>query len=73
VACTTSGKLKTETATALGGFVESYYWSSSERYVSAAWNQSFQYGTQNGTNNNGTRYVRPVRAFGAPSQPENNT
>jgi Protein of unknown function (DUF1566) len=69
VACTaSSGTLKTETATALGGFVANFYWSSSEDIAADAWGQAFYDGYQ-GSSNEGdddkgsTFYVRPVRAF----------
>jgi hypothetical protein len=45
------------------GFVESYYWSSSEVSASLAWFQGFGDGFQTNSTKNDTYYVRPVRAF----------
>jgi len=67
VACVTgSGTFKStaNAGTDLGGFVASYYWSSSENVASNAWRQAFDDGTQKSTGAKlDTRYVRPVRAF----------
>jgi hypothetical protein len=68
-----SGTLKTETATALGGFVGSGYWSSTEINPVGAWFQDFPNGTQDVNNKNDTNYVRPVRAFGPPASPPPST
>ena len=47
-----------------GGFAADYYWSSSEKEEGTAWVQYFNYGYQFGANkNNGSTYVRPVRAW----------
>ncbi|MBJ7367701.1 MAG: hypothetical protein JHC65_04520, partial [Ilumatobacteraceae bacterium] len=47
-----------------GGFAARYYWSSSENDAGSAWVQYFNYGYQFGANkDNGSTYVRPVRAF----------
>jgi len=48
--------------TTVGGFVDSYYWSSSEFAADYAWFQGFNVGVQS-VLKNGTYYVRPVRAF----------
>ena len=63
LACTTGGTLKTGTANDLGGFLEGYYWSSSEYVADAARIQTFFGGAQDGAAKNGAMYVRPVRAF----------
>jgi hypothetical protein len=47
----------------VGGFVENYYWSSSEYDASVAWFQGFDAGFQSNGYKNDTYYVRPVRAF----------
>jgi Putative Ig domain len=50
--------------TTVGGFVESLYWSSSERFANSAWSQWLTNGNQAMDLKNGDpRYVRPVRAF----------
>jgi hypothetical protein len=50
--------------TTVGGFVESLYWSSSERFANSAWSQWLTNGNQEMDLKNGDpRYVRPVRAF----------
>jgi hypothetical protein len=49
--------------TSVGGFVDDYYWSSSEFDALFAWAQSFSNGTQNVNGKDGPIYVRPVRAF----------
>jgi hypothetical protein len=49
---------------AIGGFADSYYWSSSESdYGLYAWFQNFFNGNQFYNNKNGTYYVRAIRAF----------
>ena len=48
----------------IGGFVNYYYWSSSEFNLHYAWFQSFLVGNQYADTKNVTFYVRPVRAFG---------
>jgi hypothetical protein len=63
VACDNTGTLKTGTASDLGGFMDSGYWSSSEDGASIAWTQDFDGGYQGSANKNDTSYVRPVRAF----------
>ena len=47
----------------VGGFTSSFYWTSSEYFLTNYWLQFFSNGLQSfaGPNNNG--YVRPVRAF----------
>ena len=40
-----------------------YYWSSTERVDSTAWEQNFNIGSQNGNGKNNTASVRAVRAF----------
>ena len=56
-------KLMYDNLQGLGGFVEDYYWSSSEDVAGGAWSQSFGNGTQFGYVKGGAFYVRPVRAF----------
>ena len=50
----------------LSGFVNQYYWSSSETVAGAAWSQYFADGSQGGAGKYVHGYVRPVRAFGPP-------
>jgi hypothetical protein len=64
VACTSGGTLKTGTADDLGGFVENFYWSSSEIGEVYAAGQLFHNGLQGNILKSSARYVRPVRAFG---------
>ncbi|HKL60268.1 MAG TPA: DUF1566 domain-containing protein, partial [Sphaerochaeta sp.] len=47
----------------IGGFSANYYWSSSEDYAYAAWNQDFHNGSQYYSNRSSGSRVRPVRAF----------
>ena len=48
----------------IGGFVEGYYWSSTEGNAGGAWLQTFNSGNQNNGNKNGTDYyVRAVRSI----------
>jgi hypothetical protein len=49
--------------TTVGGFVAHIYWSSTEGHAGYAWLQYFNNGLQSNDDKNGTRYVRPVRAF----------
>jgi len=49
--------------TDVGGFVNYYYWSSSEHLSFAAWDQSFTDVDQDTLGKGGSDYVRPVRAF----------
>ncbi|MCH2024030.1 MAG: DUF1566 domain-containing protein, partial [Saprospiraceae bacterium] len=49
--------------TAIGGFNNSIYWSSTEYDWQNAWWQSFGSGNQNDGSKNGPGYVRAVRAF----------
>ncbi len=58
------GQLAAAPLTNAGGFVSSYYWSSSEydNYV-AAWYQYFSNGYQDYYSKNGILYVRAVRVF----------
>jgi hypothetical protein len=52
--------------TAIGGFANDYYWSSSEYNANYAWGQNFTNGDQNYSNKDypyTTYYVRAVRAF----------
>ena len=46
----------------IGGFANSYYWSSTEYDFSSAWNQYFSNGNQNYFNKLNSNYVRAVRA-----------
>ena len=63
VTCNSFGTLKTGTANDLGGFVEGFYWSSTEYDSGFAWNQTFSNGYQENYDEDFTLYVRPVRAF----------
>ena len=64
VACVTgSGTLKTGTANDLGGFMDDYYWSSSERDAKLVGLQSFGVGSYALSNKSYNFRVRPVRAF----------
>jgi hypothetical protein len=54
-----------ENRTAIGGFADYYYWSSSEYDNSNAWIQSFGSGDQDFFNKSSTFYVRAIRAFSA--------
>ncbi len=48
----------------IGGFVSSYYWSSSEHDDKLAWAQHFGHGSQiSDEKSQGLWYIRPVRAF----------
>lgn len=49
--------------TAIGGFTNNYYWSSSESSINNAWAQDFNTGGQYGNSRNVPSYVRAVRAF----------
>ena len=58
----TGGTLNTGSGAA--GFLANYYWSSSERFLDAAWLQTFNSGFQDDiAKSNSLPYVRPVRAF----------
>jgi hypothetical protein len=51
--------------TTVGGFYDSYYWSSSEDFANSAWYyQLFLDGRQGTSSKGNALYVRPVRAFG---------
>jgi len=52
-----------ENKTAIGGFPDNYYWSSTENDNYGAWEQNFDNGFQNGSDKNVTIDVRAVRAF----------
>jgi hypothetical protein len=56
-------KLMYDNLQGVGGFVEDYYWSSTEADTDYAWTQSFASGRQGNLNEFTTAYVRPVRAF----------
>lgn len=56
-------KLMYDNLQGLGGFVESYYWSSSEYMAGSAWGQEFSNGSQDPSDKDSTVYVRPVRVF----------
>ena len=56
-------KLMYDNLQGVGGFVKTYYWSSTESDTRLAWNHYFFNGTQNRNYKNDTSYVRPVRAF----------
>jgi len=47
----------------VGGFANSYYWSSTESGLSGAWRQNFSNGFQGSGAKNGANDVRSVRAF----------
>jgi hypothetical protein len=60
----TGGSLNSSTyGASSAGFVENYYWPSSEYDAGTAWNQGFNGGLQGNAFKASTRYVRPVRAF----------
>ena len=66
VACDTGTGIFKSTVNAgtnLGGFVENYYWSSSEFVASSTWLQNFSGGYQSNDGKGSARYVRPIRAF----------
>ena len=52
-----------ENKNVVGGFANSYYWSSTEGDINYAWNQSFGKGFQNYLSRTNTYYVRAVRAL----------
>ena len=52
-----------ENKTAIGGFADDYYWSSTENDSSFAWCQDFYFGYQLYNVKSDTNYVRAVRAF----------
>jgi hypothetical protein len=57
-------KLMYDNLQGVGGFVEGYYWSSTEFDTSNAWFQYFYDGRQlNDSKSASPSYVRPVRAF----------
>ena len=68
----TGGSLNSSTyGAASAGFVEAFYYSSSERDaydygVNMAWAQDFTLGFQASTGKTSTPFVRPIRAFGVP-------
>jgi hypothetical protein len=45
------------------GFVNNFYWSSTETSYNEAWSESFTNGAGAGTDKNGAYYVRAIRAF----------
>jgi hypothetical protein len=47
----------------LGGFADRYYWSSTERDKSLAWEEAFDEGSQGSGFKNGKSLVRAIRAF----------
>jgi hypothetical protein len=49
--------------TAIGGFANNSYWSSTEVDGNLAWNQLFGFGNQYNDGKNATLYVRAIRAF----------
>ena len=49
--------------TAIGGFTNNYYWSSSEASINNAWAQDFNTGGQYGNSRNVPSYVRAIRTF----------
>ena len=56
-------KLMYDNLQGLGGFVEFFYWSSTEFDTTNAWSQDFSNGGLNDYRKRLTAYVRPVRAF----------
>ena len=56
-------KLMYDNLQGLGGFVEDYYWSSSQTGAGVAWIQNFSDGRQRDFSKFFATYVRPVRAF----------
>jgi hypothetical protein len=56
-------KLMYDNLQGVGGFVEYYYWSSTEDATNLAWAQYFGNGSQSSSSKYGTFFVRPVRAF----------
>ena len=56
-------KLMYDNLLGFGGFVEDYYWSSSEHSAGRAWGQYFGFGVQGSGGKGDPYYVRPVRAF----------
>jgi hypothetical protein len=56
-------KLMYDNLQGVGGFVENYYWSSTEGDAANAWRQGFDFGIQVGSGKGNSLYVRPVRAF----------
>ncbi|MEI8185620.1 MAG: DUF1566 domain-containing protein [Chlorobiaceae bacterium] len=48
---------------ALGGIMNTYYWSSSESDAGKAWAQDFSNGQQLDGNKTNTSHVRPIRSF----------
>lgn len=63
VACTSSGTLKSGTSDDLGGFVDSWYWSSSEKDSQYAWGYVLRTAAISTDIKNDTSFFRPVRAF----------
>jgi hypothetical protein len=63
VACDSSGTLKVGTANNLGGFVENYYWSSTEYNYATTRLQIFTDGFLNIWPKDFGAYIRPIRAF----------
>jgi hypothetical protein len=56
-------KLMYDNLQGVGGFVDYYYWSSTEGVAGLAWFQYFGDGGQYANHKDATLYVRPVRAF----------
>lgn len=56
-------KLMYDNLQGVGGFVDSFYWSSSETNALYAWIQAFSLGSQYSGLKSTNAYVRPVRAF----------
>jgi len=56
-------KLMHDNLQGVGGFVEQYYWSSTENDTFSAWTQDFYYGYQIANGKNSPYHVRPVRSF----------
>jgi len=49
--------------TVVGGFANTFYWSSTESDTIYSWGQDFTNGAQNGNSKNFSSYVRAIRAF----------
>jgi hypothetical protein len=65
VKCIAGGTFKStaNAGTDLGGFVQGFIWSSSERDAYNVWGQIFFNGAQSQNGKSSSVYVRPVRAF----------
>lgn len=62
-ACYNSANIVNKVLGTINGFVNTYYWSSSEFGFNSAWGQNFDYGVQYTLNKNNFYPVRAVRTF----------